>query len=152
MTIEDSNLKRILGVDLGMRRTGIAVSDELHLTTRALPNLIPKSRIEDVRYLLKLCQELDIAQVVIGYPVLMRSEEEGTMARRASGFAKCLQEEANQSNVKISVYLMNESLTSKEASRRLVQSGIKKENRKKALDGEVARILIEDFIELKKEQ
>ena len=40
-------MTRVLGVDLGLKRTGLAISDELGLTARALPNLTPRSRAED---------------------------------------------------------------------------------------------------------
>ena len=43
--------RRVLGIDLGLKRTGLAVSDELGLSVRPLPNLTPKSRDEDVRFL-----------------------------------------------------------------------------------------------------
>ena len=43
-----SEAKRVLGVDLGLKRTGLAVSDALGITTRALNTLAPKSRAEDI--------------------------------------------------------------------------------------------------------
>ncbi|MDA0712818.1 MAG: Holliday junction resolvase RuvX [bacterium] len=145
------NYKRILGVDLGIQRTGLALSDERHITTRALPNLIPKSRIEDVEYLLDLCQNNDVDVVIIGYPLMPRSETEGSMAKRARGFADCLEKTAKERNIKIFIYLLNEILTSKEATMRLVQSGIKKKDRSKLVDGEAARIFIEDFLAMQGE-
>ena len=142
----EPSVKRILGIDLGLRRTGLAVSDELRMTARALPNLTPQSRAKDVAYLLRLCQELEVGIVVIGYPLLPRSAEEGTMARRARGFSVALQEAAIASGLIISVHLLDESMTSKQASKRLVESGIAKKRRQKMIDSEAARILIEDFI------
>ncbi len=139
-------VKRILGIDLGLRRTGLAVSDELHMTTRALPNLIPQSRAKDVAYLLCLCQELEVGFVVIGYPLLPRSEEEGPMARRARGFSVAFEEAARQAGLTLEVHLLDESMTSKQASKRLIASGIPKKRRQEVIDGEAARILIEDFI------
>ena len=138
--------KRILGIDLGLRRTGLAVSDELHMTTRALPNLTPQSRAKDVAYLLRLCQELEVGIVVIGYPLLTRSEQEGPMARRARGFSVALEEAAKALGLILTVHLLDESMTSKQASKRLVESGIAKKRRQEKIDGEAARILIEDFI------
>ncbi|MEI6805258.1 MAG: RuvX/YqgF family protein, partial [Myxococcaceae bacterium] len=66
-------MSRILGVDLGLKRTGLAVSDELLITTRALPILTPKSRAEDIAHILKLCEDLEVTQVLIGYPLLIQS-------------------------------------------------------------------------------
>ncbi len=130
---------RILGVDLGLKRTGLAVSDELWISSRALPYLNPKSRLEDIRYLLKLCEELEIRYVLIGYPVLPQSGQEGLMAKRARGFFEALKQHIPDT---VEVLLLDESYTSVEALERLgQQKAIAKQ-----LDGESARILIENFI------
>lgn len=136
--------RRVLGVDLGLKRTGLAVSDELRMTTRALANLTPKSRAEDVAHLVALCVELKVGDVVVGYPTLPRSGEEGPMARRARGFSEVLREALLPHGVR--VHLVDETGTSKTAARRLVESGIKRSRRKAALDSEAARLLIEHFV------
>jgi putative Holliday junction resolvase len=133
---------RILGVDLGLKRTGLAISDELHLSTRALPNLTPKSRAEDIAFLLSLCTEYEIKTVLIGYPVMPVSGEEGFMGKRARGFYNALGKELPP---EIEMFLIEETYTSKEAERRLG----KKKAAEKLLDGESARILIETFIHAK---
>lgn len=132
MTLEKG---RILGVDLGLKRTGLAVSDELWISTRALPNLSPKSRLQDINYLLELCQELEIKYLLIGYPLLPQSGEEGFMAKRASGFFEALK---THLPVSIQAFLIDESYTSTEAQ--------KYTSDKDLIDGESARILIENFI------
>jgi len=138
--------KRVLGVDLGLRRTGLAVSDELGISVRALDNLTPKSRANDIEYLMKLCQELGVAHIVIGYA--MREEKEGPapMAIRASRFSEALQIEIKKRQLSLKVHLIDESYSSKLAAKRLVLSDIPKKRRKEALDSEVARILVEDFL------
>lgn len=128
-------MSRILGVDLGIKRTGLAISDELRITTRALPILTPKSRAEDIAYLLKLCEELEIHQILIGYPLLPQSGQEGFMAKRAKGFFEALKQEAPKN---LDIFLIDESYTSQEAAFRTGQH--------KHLDSESARILIENFI------
>lgn len=136
---------RVLGVDLGLKRTGLAVSDELRLTTRALPNLTPGSRAEDVAYLVSVCQELDVRDVVIGHPVMPRSGEEGPMARRARGFAETLQASLEAHALPARVHLLDERGSSLDAARRLAESGVRRSQRKQALDGEAARVLVEEF-------
>jgi putative holliday junction resolvase len=135
---------RVLGVDLGLKRTGLAVSDELRLTTRALETLTPKSRAEDVAHLRAVCVELEVRDVVVGYPTLPRSGEEGGMARRARGFAEVLLDAVRPLGTR--VHLVEESGSSREASARLVASGVKRSKRRN-LDEEAARVLIERFLE-----
>ena len=136
---------RVLGIDLGLKRTGLAVSDELGLTARALPNLQPKSRAEDVAFLADQIAELEIGNVVIGLASL-RSGDPGSMAKRAQGFAKALEELLAARSIACRVHLVDESYSSKRAAARLVESGVKRAKRKEALDGEVARGLVLDFI------
>jgi putative Holliday junction resolvase len=137
---------RVLGVDLGLKRTGLAVSDELGLTARALPTLTPRSRAEDVQFLVEQIEQLEVSDVVIGLASLPRSGDVGPMAKRAQGFAAALEGALRQAALDVTVHLVDESYSSKRASERLVESGVKRSKRKEALDGEVARGLVLDFI------
>ena len=138
---------RVLGVDLGLQRTGLAVSDELGITTRGLPNLTPRSRAEEVAFLVGLCRSEGVRHVVIGLP-LLPSGDDGPMSKRARGFAAALQDGLRGADdvADIVVHLVDERGTSKAASQRLVTSQTKKSDRKALLDSEAARILIEDYL------
>lgn len=145
---------RVLGVDLGLKRTGLAISDALRITTRALPNRIPQSRADDVRFLTDVCLREEVAVVVIGYALMTQTGDEGMMAKRARGFAQALQASLLQAAAlegleaqSIGVYLLDEAGTSRTAASRLVESGVAKHKRKAMLDGEAARVLVEDFCE-----
>jgi putative Holliday junction resolvase len=137
---------RVLGVDLGLQRTGLALSDELGLSTRGLPNLVPRSRREDVDHLVSLCREHSVVDVAIGLPLLPRSGEESPMSRRARGFAAALQAALAANGLRVVVHLVDERGTSKEAAERLAHSEVRKGRRKELLDSEAARILIEDIL------
>lgn len=141
---------RVLGVDLGLKRTGLALSDPLGISVRALENLVPGSRAEDVEHLASLCREHEVQAVVIGWPVLPRSGDEGAWARRVRGFAEALKGRLvgdDEARVRAcAVHLVNEVGSSQEAARRLVQSGVKRSQRKAALDSEAARVLVEAFL------
>lgn len=136
---------RVLGVDLGLKRTGLAVSDGVGITSRGLPNLTPRSRAEDVATLVKLCADEEVADVVIGLPLSPRSGDVSPMAKRAMGFAQALTDALVSTAIK--VHLVDERGTSKLASARLVQSDVKKGDRRALLDSEAARILIELFVD-----
>ena|SRR5688572_27587918 len=124
---------RVLGIDLGMARTGLAISDELGVSVRALENLTPKSRAEDVAFLVALCREHDVKHVLVGVP------PHGPMHKRSRGFAEALQGALGDS---ARVVCVDEDRSSIEASTRLVDSGTKKRARKAALDSESARGLV----------
>lgn len=137
---------RVLGIDLGLQRTGLAVSDELRLSVRALPNLAPRSRAEDVAFLVDQVRSLGVGDVVIGLASLP-SGDDGVMAKRARGFAKALEAALHDAALDgTRVHLVDEAHSSKAASARLIASGVPKGKRKEALDGEVARLLVLDWI------
>jgi putative Holliday junction resolvase len=128
-----------------LKRTGLALSDELGLTARALPNLTPRSRAEDVAFLVDLCRDEGVADVVVGLASLA-SGDDSAMAKRARGFADALQKSLDDAGVTARVHLVDEAGTSKAAAVRLVHSGVKRSQRKAALDGEVARGLVLEWI------
>lgn len=136
---------RILGVDLGLKRTGLALSDELRITTRALETMTPRSRAQDVAHLVALCAEYEVTDVVVGYPAMPQSGDEGGMARRARGFSEALRQ--SLSDLRVAVHLVDEVRSSTQAMERLVTSGLRRSRRKAALDTEAARILIERWID-----
>ncbi len=147
MTTTRSSAKRVLGIDLGLKKTGLAVSDPLGISTRALTNLIPKSRAEDITYLDNICREMEVEAVVIGLPLMSQSKSEGMMARRARGFAGALHGFFEENRIGIEVFLLDETGTSREAVQRLVNSGVPKKRRRSSIDGEAARILVESFLD-----
>jgi putative Holliday junction resolvase len=137
---------RVLAIDLGLKRTGLAVSDELGLTARALPARTPRSRAEDVAFFVDHVRDLQVEHVVIGLASLPRSGDAGAMARRARGFARALEDALAAAALACRVHLVDESYSSQRAAVRLVDSGVRRSKRKQALDGEVARGLVLDFL------
>lgn len=128
-----------------MVRTGLALSDELGLTTRGLPNLTPRSRAQDVAFLVGLCRDHEVGDVAVGLPMLP-SGDDTPMTRRARGFAATLESGLREAGLETRVHLVDERGTSKAAAERLAQSEVKKSERKGMLDSEAARILIEDLL------
>lgn len=131
---------RVLGIDLGLKRTGLAVSDELGLSVRALPNLTPKSRAEDVAFLVEQVRALEVVEVLVGKP------KSGPIEQRAPGFAAALQRALDEAKLAANVQLVDEDFSSQQAAARLVESGVKKSERKAALDSEAARGLVLAFL------
>ena len=138
--------KRVLGIDIGLKRTGLAISDDLGISVRPLENRVPKSRIEDVEFILAIVNDLDVGTIVIGHPVLPQSGEEGPMARRARGFKEALEAAFRANNRDTVVVLVDECYSSKSALNRLIESGVKKGKRSQLLDSEVARMLVEEYL------
>jgi putative holliday junction resolvase len=132
---------RILALDLGKRRIGLAVSDELGITAQGLPTL-ERTRIrDDLDTLSKLIAEKHVQLIVMGNPLHM-SGREGRQAAYAREFAERLQRHTG-----IPVEFWDERLTTVEAGRVLRESGIGIEKRAKAIDRLSAVILLESFLD-----
>lgn len=130
----------MLGIDLGLKRTGLAVSDELGISVRALPNLSPRSRAEDVAFLVEQVRALEVSDVLVGRP------KRGPIEQRAPGFAAALQAAIEVAGLSARVRVVDEDFSSQEAAARLVASAVKKSARKGALDSEAARGLVLAFL------
>lgn len=138
--------KRVLGVDLGLKRTGLAVCDEFGLSTRALENLIPTSRAADIDHLLQICIELDIGVVVFGLPLRTENDEKSMLAKRFTAFAERFLQKSIDAGLVLSVEMIDESLSSKNAAKRLADSAVGMKKRRRLIDGEAARILVEEYL------
>jgi putative Holliday junction resolvase len=132
---------RILALDLGKKRIGMAVSDELGITAQGLPTLERRNKRADFAALAVVIREKNIGQIVLGLPLRM-SGEEGTQAEWVRTFADELQRQ-----VGLPVNLRDERWTSKQAERVLVGSGVRHEDRKPAIDRLSAVILLQDYLD-----
>jgi putative transcription antitermination factor YqgF len=139
--------KRVLGADLGLQKTGLAISDELGVSVRGLETFKTKSRKEDIAKMVNIVRESNIEAVIIGYPILPNSKDEGMMAKRARGFSEALQETLIEEDLDVAVFLEDETGSTNEAAKRLAKSQVKKSKRKGMRDSEAARIIVERFLE-----
>jgi putative Holliday junction resolvase len=132
---------RILALDLGKRRIGLALSDPLGLTAQGLETL-QRTRIRaDLDRLGELASKNDVALILIGNPLHM-SGREGRQTEHARDFGSRLQVATG-----LAVEYWDERLTTVEAQRVLRQSGISIEKRAKAVDRLAAVILLESYLD-----
>jgi putative Holliday junction resolvase len=132
---------RILALDLGKKRIGLAMSDPLGITAQGLPTLQRTTIREDLAAIEAIVRENDVKLILIGNPLNM-SGSEGRQAAYTREFAERL---AKYTGVEIRFW--DERLTSVEAERVLKQSGISIEKRAKAVDRLAAVILLGSFLD-----
>jgi putative Holliday junction resolvase len=133
--------RRTLAMDLGKKRIGLALSDELGITAQGLPTLERRNKRADFAALVQLVRDKGVQQIVLGLPLRM-SGEEGTQADWVRGFAEEL-----KGHIAVPIELRDERWTSKQAERTLMGSGIHKEDRKPAIDRLSAVILLQDYLD-----
>jgi putative Holliday junction resolvase len=132
---------RILALDLGKKRIGLAVSDPLGLTAQGLPTLERTNIRSDLAALERLAAEREVGLILMGYPLHM-SGSEGRQAEYTRDFAARLAERTG-----LEVRFWDERLTTVEAERVLRSSGIGIEKRAKAVDKLAAQILLESYLD-----
>jgi putative Holliday junction resolvase len=132
---------RVLALDLGKRRIGLALSDELGLTAQGLPTLQRTNKAQDLEALRQLIRDKEVALVVVGQPLHM-SGTEGRQANQAAQFARTL-----QSRAQVEVRLWDERLTTVEAGRVLKQSGVSRQKQKAAVDRLSAVLILQSYLD-----
>jgi putative pre-16S rRNA nuclease len=140
----DSRAGRVLAIDYGRRRLGLAVSDPLRLTARPLTTWSRSNRRHDLARLRRLCREQEISLVVVGWPLQLGGTP-GEMASEASRFAERL-----RADLGLPVELFDERLSSWEAEQALAQAAPRKSrsrNRKRnSLDELAAAVILRDYL------
>ncbi|HXJ94591.1 MAG TPA: Holliday junction resolvase RuvX [Terriglobia bacterium] len=132
---------RILAIDFGTVRMGLAISDALGLTAQGLATLVRTNKEEDFRYLGTLAAEYAVARVIVGHPISAAGEET-EMSRRVVRFAEELHE-----RLALPVDLWDERMTSLEADRSLRESNMGGRKRRQARDRVAAQILLQSYLD-----
>lgn len=133
--------QRILALDLGKKRIGLAISDPLGITAQGMPNLNRTNKRSDLEALERLIREREVGMILLGNPINMRGAE-GRQSGWVREFAAELEERTH-----LPVKLWDERLTSVEAGRVLRSSGISIEKRAAAVDRLSAVILLQSYLD-----
>jgi len=132
---------RILALDLGKKRIGLAISDPLGITAQGLPNLERTNKRTDLETLRQLAHEREVGLFLLGNPMNMHGTE-GRQSAWVREFAQALEERTH-----LPVRLWDERLTSVEAGRVLRSSGIGIQKRAAAVDRLSAVILLQSYLD-----
>ena len=132
---------RILALDLGKRRIGLAISDPLGITAQGLPNLVRVNKRTDFAALEQILREREAGLILMGNPVNM-----GGLEGRQSGWVREFGEALGR-RTGLPVRYWDERLTSVEAGRVLRASGISIEKRAAAVDRLSAVILLQSYLD-----
>jgi len=131
---------RILALDLGRKRIGLALSDPLHLSAQGLPTLQRINLRTDLDAIDQLASEHEVELILMGFPLHMDGRE-GRQTEYTRDFAERLTARTGRA-----VRFWDERMTSIEAERVLKSSGISIAKRAKAVDKLAAQILLESYL------
>lgn len=132
---------RVLGVDLGERTIGLALSDELGMTAQPLTTLPRAGGREDLRALEEVCRAHQVSRIVIGLPLNMDGSE-GPRARASREFAKVV-----EAGLGLAVELWDERLTTVSAERVLLEADLSRKRRREVVNQVAAALILRSWLD-----
>lgn len=132
---------RLLGLDVGSKTIGMAVSDPLGITAQGLPTYRRRNKRLDFEELARVIEQYGVAQIVVGFPLRM-SGAEGTQAEKMRVFAEELRKRFG-----LPVHLSDERLTSAEANRVLRETEMSIKRRGEVVDRMAAVLILQSWME-----
>jgi putative Holliday junction resolvase len=132
---------RALGLDVGERRIGAAVSDPEGILAMPLTAVEARSDNEALERIAALAREHDVERVVVGLPLSLDGSL-GPQARRVKSFADALAE-----RIELPVVTWDERLSTVAAGRALAEAGVKRDKRKKRLDSTAASLILQGYLD-----
>jgi putative Holliday junction resolvase len=132
--------RRVLALDVGSRRIGVAVSDPLGITAQGLDTIQRQNKRKDWEALSAVLAKYDVAEIVVGLPLRL-SGAEGTQSEKMRLFADELRAKSG-----LPVHLWDERWTSTEANRLLRETNLSIEKRGKAVDRMAAILILQSWL------
>ena len=132
---------RILALDLGKRRIGLAISDELGITAQGLETIRRQNKRLDFEQLDHVMLQYQVTEIVVGLPLRM-SGAEGIQAEKMQSFAEQLRQ-----RFKVPVHLWDERLTSAQANRLLRDSEMSIKRRGEVVDRLAAVLILQSWMD-----
>ena len=132
---------RVMALDVGERRIGVALSDALGLTAQRLTVLTRHSASADAKVVSVLVSQHGVETLVVGLPLTMRGEQ-GTQAKRVIAFVETLRQ-----HVTVPIQLIDERLTTVQGERALLETGASRRKRKQVIDQVAAQLILQQFLD-----
>lgn len=136
-----ADIRRVLALDVGSKRIGVAVSDPLGITAQGLATIQRQNKRRDFETLADVLKKYEVAEIVIGLPLRL-SGAEGTQSEKMRAFADEL-----RTKFRLPVHLWDERWTSTEANRLLRETNLSITKRGKAVDRMAAILILQSWLE-----
>jgi putative Holliday junction resolvase len=132
---------RVLGLDYGDRRIGVAICDELGMTARGIATIVRKNRDADLAVIAGLIERFGVEKIVIGYPLRLDGSE-GIQCDKVNRFARRL-----EARLSMPVIRRDETFSTKEAEALLRETGVRREKKRAVVDRLAACIILQGFLD-----
>ena len=136
---------RILALDVGTKRIGVAVTDPFGWTAQGIQSLERHTIQEDVKVLERLCREYEVERIIVGLP-LDQEGGRGKSAKNMEYFQKMLETHLCQQGLSIPVEGWDERYSTAEAEERLIAADVSRKKRRKVIDKMAAVVILESYL------
>ena len=136
-------MTRLMGLDVGDKTIGVAVSDELGWTAQGVETIKRQSKEKDFARLNELVSQYQIGAFVVGLPKNMNGTI-GPRAEMCQAFGKLLEERTS-----LPVHMWDERLTTMAAERMLISADVSRQKRKTVIDKMAATLILQGYLDAK---
>jgi putative Holliday junction resolvase len=133
---------RILGIDHGNKRIGVAVSDPLGITAAPLTILGHVARVNDAQRIVELAEEYECELILVGLPL----DSDGSVGARARSVNRFIEEVRNQTSLPVIAW--DESNSTKKSIQASIDRGEKRKKRSQPMDDQAAAIILQDYLDI----
>ena len=134
---------RIMGLDIGDKTIGVAVSDLMGLTAQGVTTIKRVGKKKDIEAIKQIIAEKQVNKIVSGLPKNMNGTV-GPQGEKVQKFCELLKEETN-----LPIEFWDERLSTVAAERSLIEGNVRRENRKKVIDMLAAVIILQGYLDSK---
>ncbi len=139
-------MARAMGLDVGTKTIGIALSDPTYLIAQAKETILRKSLEEDLCRIEELVKEYEVEELVIGLPKHMNNDM-SISAQRAKALGRDLSRRLDKK-----IVYQDERMTTISANRVLMESGVRREHRKEHVDAVAATFILQTWLDARRRQ
>lgn len=132
---------RILGLDIGQKTIGVAISDPLGFTAQGITTIRRKKKEEDINEVVNLCKEYSVETIVVGLPKNMNGSI-GFAGEKIMEFTELLKD-----SVECKIELWDERLTTVAAHRAMLEADLSRNKRKKIVDKIAATYILQGYLD-----
>ncbi len=139
--VNKMEIKRVLGLDVGDKTIGVAISDPLFITAQGLKTIYRENIGKDLDELKLIVEEYNICKIVVGFPKNMNNTI-GPQGKKVLSFV-----EEIKNNIQVEIILEDERLTTVAAEKMLIQGDVTRRKRKKVIDKVAATYILQTYLD-----
>jgi putative Holliday junction resolvase len=134
-------MMRVLALDVGDKRIGVAISDPSQVLARSLKVIQRRSRQEDFAAVARLVEEYEVEKVVVGYPLSLDGKAHA-QAKKVERYATGLAE-----SLTVPMLLWDERFSTVTAERLMREAGLRGKKRREGIDAVAAAVILQDYLD-----